>query len=259
MENQTKIVKIEKVKKNRQKYEVTFKTAEATDTIVFYEDQIIEYRIFKDKEYTLEEWEKIKKASEIGNVFNKALNYISFKMRTSKEVERYLKEQALSDETIQEILKKLENYHFIDDEKYAKLFVESSVRNAKGKNYVRNTLREKGVKDNIISDALINYNEDEVFEIILTKMRKEASKKTNDSVKRKKEKMVNKLLRDGFDASFIKKIMEEIEFSNEDKELLLRDYEKVSNKTEDKNKIIAKLLSKGYNYSDIKELVFKNK
>ena len=90
-------------------------------------------------------------------------------------------------------------------------------------------------------------------------MRKEASKKTNDSVKRKKEKMVNKLLRDGFDASFIKKIMEEIEFSNEDKELLLRDYEKVLNKTEDKNKIIAKLLSKGYNYSDIKELVFKNK
>ena len=74
MENQTKIVKIEKVKKNRQKYEVTFKTAEATDTIVFYEDQIIEYRIFKDKEYTLEEWEKIKKASESVVVRSAAFN-----------------------------------------------------------------------------------------------------------------------------------------------------------------------------------------
>ena len=255
MENQAKTIKIIKVKKNRQKYEVTFLVDKDEDVLTFYEDEIIEYHIFKDKEYTDTEWEEIKKASSIGQLFNKTLNYISFKMRTEKEIKRYLKEQEVTAENIEKIVNKLINYHFIDDEKYAKLFVSSAVRNGKGINYIKNTLLEKGLESSIIDDALTLYDESEVLEIVVPKLQREASKKTNDSLKRRKDKITSKLLRDGFNTSFIKKVLEQLTFDNDDKEQLKKEYEKVLNKTEDKNKIIARLLAKGYNYADIKALL----
>jgi SOS response regulatory protein OraA/RecX len=44
-------------------------------------------------------------------------------------------------------------------------------------------------------------------------------------------------------------------FNSDNMEQLAKDYEKISKKTNDKNKIIQHLLQKGYEYSDIKKIL----
>ena len=46
-----------------------------------------------------------------------------------------------------------------------------------------------------------------------------------------------------------------LEFSDDNLEQLRKDYEKILKKTTDKNKIIQHLLQKGYEYSQIKEIM----
>jgi SOS response regulatory protein OraA/RecX len=46
-----------------------------------------------------------------------------------------------------------------------------------------------------------------------------------------------------------------LEYSSLDFERLEKDYLKIKSKEENQNKIIQKLLAKGYNYSDIKQVI----
>ena len=76
-------IKVVKISKKNKKYIVTFSNEiELTVT----EDQIVEYRIVKDKVFTKDLIEEIKASGNLSTYFNKTLNYINFKPRTEAEV-----------------------------------------------------------------------------------------------------------------------------------------------------------------------------
>ena len=55
--------------------------------------------------------------------WDRAVKYISYKMRTEKEVRDYLGEDCT-----EEIIGKLKDYKFINDEEYARMFIEDRKR-----------------------------------------------------------------------------------------------------------------------------------
>ena len=89
--NNSNCVTVLKVIKKGKKYQVIT----TIDELECLEEQLVQDRIFKGKNFTIEEWKEVKKHQEVTYYFSKVLNYLSYKLRTTKEVIEYLKEYNL--------------------------------------------------------------------------------------------------------------------------------------------------------------------
>ena len=67
--------------------------------------------------------------------------------------------------------------------------------------------------------------------------------------------LIEKLLREGYGQDAINYAMSSITFTDNSQERLIKEYEKLQDKNIEKEKIIARLLAKGYEYSDIKRIL----
>ena len=85
-------------------------------------------------------------------IVEKAVSYISKYLKTKKQLKEYLLKKGYSNEVVFYCIDKLKEYGLIDDEKYAKRYIESSAK-TKGKNLLNYKLMMKGVKKQDIESA----------------------------------------------------------------------------------------------------------
>ena len=254
MEDNIKIISIKKLKKIGM-YELTT----SADKIEVSDDIIVKFRLEKDLEIDSTLYKKIKKENEKRNIFFKVCNYISYGMRSEYEIYKYLEERDVSQADIIKIIKELKDLNMVDDEMLAKFILDSTIRNKKGPKVFYNKLFERKLKVN--KDDFI-YDEDmeeEVLDVVIPKL---VDKKTNLPIKKQKEQLYQKLIRDGFSGSLIEKKINSISFTSNaldylDNEIkkLKKKYEKLPD-DEKQTKIIQSLMRKGYEYSDIKKVIF---
>lgn len=91
--------------------------------------------------------EKLQEAifdSEKSVAFEKAMDYLARGMKTVKQINDYLAKKGFSPEVSQYVVKKLKEYRYLDDEQYAKLFVEQNCK-TKGSRRLRQELQQKGI------------------------------------------------------------------------------------------------------------------
>ena len=238
-ENNIIIKKVQK-KGKADKYEITYIKDSEETKVILLEDQVVNFRILKNKEYTSEEWKKIIESYNMSLWFGKSINYISFKMRTTKEIKDYLTKNEVTNSHIKEIIDRLTKMKLLDDERYAYDFLEEVVRKKKGLKYFKYQLNNAGISSKIIEEVGSNYPIDSVYEELLPIIQKQ-----------------QKLLRDGFEHSMATKVINKIEFSCDIKERIKKDILKIKTKTSDIQKITNKLLQKGYSYQDIKTYLEK--
>ncbi len=115
----------------------------------------------------------------------KCVNLLSKSFKTKKEICDYLKQKGYLKEVITYVTEKLLEYKLIDDKAYAERFVES-YKNSKGKKYIENMLRLRGIENSIIKNSLENLEQKNVIEEIV---------KRNIANKEKTEKNKLKLYR----------------------------------------------------------------
>ena len=84
---------------------------------------------------------------------------IARKARTEKEAKQKLKEKGYSLEASNYAINKAKEYGFLSDEDFAKNYVEVSSRN-KGSYRLKQELKQKGISDDLIGEALIEMDED---------------------------------------------------------------------------------------------------
>ena len=253
MEKEEKLIWIKKVVAKGKKYLVYINDEE--EGISFTEDQIVNNRIVKGNSFYEQEWKKIVKSLDEGKLFDKALKYIDYKPRTEKEVIDYLEEHDATPLMIKNIIKRLKSINFIDDDRYARIFIEEEINHQKGPNAIRHVLYTKGITDDIIDKYLTNYDDDYLFENALDMGRKTLKTVVGLPLVKQKESVYTRLYRMGYDYSIINRVLAILEYSELDFSKLEKDYLKLKSKEEDQNKIIQKLLAKGYNYSDIKKFI----
>lgn len=96
---------------------------------------------------------ELQKASESEKAFDKAVNYISTRRRTEREVRRKLQEKGYLPEVTEGVVGKLRSYGYIDDRKFCEEYAELY-----GKTYgtrrIRAQLRELGVDGELVSEVL---------------------------------------------------------------------------------------------------------
>jgi regulatory protein len=96
------------------------------------------------------------KQRDAGEVaYNRALDYLSYRPRSRAEVADYLQRRGESDNQIHAITDRLERAGLLDDEAFARFWVENRERfRPRGLRALRYELRSKGINDEIVDRVL---------------------------------------------------------------------------------------------------------
>ena len=161
--------------------------------------------LFRLKENKEVDEDRLKKAifeSEVKTAFEKSLNYLSRQMQTKKKLTDKLIQKGFSEESIRQAVKKLEDYHYLDDRLYTKQFIQQN--QLKSKRILKQKLHEKGISKDVIDDILAEERVDDEYEICLIQAKKYIKNKEIINSK-DLQKFYASLARKGFNFDVIKK------------------------------------------------------
>jgi regulatory protein len=102
----------------------------------------------------------LKQTDEKDTAYYRALYYLKFRPRSRMEINRYLKEKKFLSDSIANALSRLEDNGYINDNDFARLWIENRLRfRPKGVYALTGELREKGIDEQIIEDVLGDFDE----------------------------------------------------------------------------------------------------
>lgn len=113
---------------------------------------------------------------------------------------------------VEETMKFLEDIHLIDDEEYAKSFIESALEKGKGPNYIRGKAWEKKIDKDLIESNIEEITDDRLSESLektVTKIKSNSAYNNKSEPWQKKQYLVRRLIQSGFDYSDISAYIEE--------------------------------------------------
>jgi regulatory protein len=200
------ITKIEKQKKRRGRYSI-FLDNEFGFGIT--DNTLLKFGLRKNDELTEQKIDEIKDYDEFDYAKKYSFDLLSRSPKSEKEIRTKLKQKKINDSNIIKVIDALKELKFLDDVNYAKLFVESKLRNnPAGKVVIKNKLREKGIGKELIEESIENFYDDAVeekkAESILLKYMK---KKTGDDYYTLKRKCFQHLVSKGFDFDLVNELL----------------------------------------------------
>lgn len=139
---------------------------------------------------------------------NLALHFLERSFKSSKQIVDKLTAKEFDNKTIDRVMKFLEQYGFVDDKRFAQLFVKEKIR-SNGKNKIKFALLKKGLPEELIKEELNKITNEQQFEIALGLGEKKVrilSKSENDKKKLYK-KTVDYLARSGYDFEIINEVL----------------------------------------------------
>lgn len=253
MSRDEELIKITKVVKENSKYKVYVNNS--PDFVYFSENQLVKYRIIKGNCFYDKEWVQIVESLEIGKIIEKATKYINYTLRTEKEIYNYLKEKGYSNDSILEVIDYLKKSKIIDDDNYAKLYIENSLSHLMGPKVIEYCLIDKGIKKEVIKNYLSIYSNEYFYNNAFICASKTLKVIGGIPLKKQKETLYTKLSRMGYDGQIVSKVMAGITYNEVDLSLLEIEFNKLKLKGLDDSKIAVKLLAKGYDEQEIRKVV----
>lgn len=176
-------------------------------------DVIAKFKLFRGKKLTQAELDALIKEQKIIEAKNSALNYVSYKPRTMYQIQQKLQKAKYDQEVIDATLKFLEDFGYLDDYKFAKEFVEHSIKTKKSSILkIKNDLVAKGIKREIIDDVLLELQNSEAeIENALSLAKKRLKIMSQGKKKKNQLEYIGQyLFRKGFDWNTINRVLEAI-------------------------------------------------
>lgn len=157
------------------------------------------------KNLTKEDW-------ELNNCRERAIYIITNYSKTEKQLIDKLKggKKKYSDTTIEKVIKFLKDHNFLNDEDFAKRFVETHIKNY-SKKVIKQKLMIKGIKreliEKVLSDEEFSFDDENIVKKLLLKKCPEYYQ-IKDSIEPKdKQKLYAFLLRKGFNFEVVSRVM----------------------------------------------------
>lgn len=110
----------------------------------------------KEEELDIVTLDKMQEKQKSVQCYNKSLALLSKNLKTQKQLKDYLYQKGFTTPVIEECILRLEKIGFIDDDRYAKMFIESK-KSYKGKNAIVSTLISKGIPREIIDNNMKDF------------------------------------------------------------------------------------------------------
>lgn len=138
-----------------------------------HEDILVKHRLMKGQRIDKVRMEEILQDEERQQAYLYALRWLGTRARTRKEIFDRLKSKGYEEGVIEETVKRLSEQHYVDDADYAKRWADERVRlHKKGRRWIQQELKQKGVADQHIQDALTEVDVEAEWESALALARK---------------------------------------------------------------------------------------
>ena len=129
------------------------------------ESVLVKHRLMKGMELTQEEVAQITTDDAIAQAYGKALDFLSYQLRTEAEVTKKLLKEDVPPERIEPVLKQLRANQLLDDQAYAAAYVRTVMNTElKGPTVIRRKLRAKRVGELQIDAALEQFTSERQLE-----------------------------------------------------------------------------------------------
>lgn len=151
----------------------------------------------------------MEKSPEYIEARTKAIKYIMYKMRTSSEVRNKLLDLGYEINLINKVIYDLDQLEYINDEYFAKKFIESNKKSKKiSKSMIKLKLKNKGIDSEIIDKYFSEIEFDEIDAIKRLLIKKSFSAELEYE---EKNKIIAYCVRKGFNMNDVIKATKEIE------------------------------------------------
>jgi regulatory protein len=137
--------------------------------------------ILSDEEVTA-----LTREDEEARAYDAALRYLGHRARSVREMRQYLSRKEFPPACTDVIIGKLEDRRYLDDRDFARLWIEDRLRlNPKGSWALRQELRQKGIDEVLIDEALCGYDESRAAATALAPKLRQWGKADEDTLKKK--------------------------------------------------------------------------
>ncbi len=197
------ITRVERTKSREARYRISF----GHYSLTVLEDVMIKYRMTRGNIFMKKDLEEIIVADERQRTYVQSLRFLEFKQRTRHELRQKLKQKEFAAPIIEEVLDRLEQEKLVDDDLFAKEWTRQRMEGQrKGKLWIRQELRQKGITNELIAEVLDDVSADAEFDTALTAGRKKW-KQVRGDVQEKKRKTFPYLMRRGFSMDLVRRVM----------------------------------------------------
>ncbi|MFG6120707.1 recombination regulator RecX [Thalassobacillus sp. B23F22_16] len=233
------------------------------------EDILVKESLHKGMELDDGEIKALVEKDDLQKSYTLAIHYLSYRMRSEKEIRDYLDKKETDPEQIDVIVARLYKEKLLNDQKFANSLVRSRINtSSKGPLMIKKDLIEKGVSAAKAEEALTNYSFEDQYE----KAMKFAEKKLRSGGKKSFRQQVQNLQQTLMQKGFTKDVVQEVianlpEQEEEDAEWqavvyqgekVLRKYERKAEGFELKQKVKGALYRKGFQIDEIQRFIEEN-
>lgn len=213
-----KIEKITTQKKNQERYNIFLNDGKKSFyAFSVYEATLIRFLLKKGMSLDDEKIDEIIHYETIQWAYTLSIRYLSFRVRSEKEIYDYLKKKEIEEIYIAETISRLKKEKLIDDLEFAKMFTRTRINTTlKGPRQVRMELKQKGVNDVHINQALDYFTFEIEYERAMKLGEKRVRQRRNDSVFEKRNQVYQTLQVQGFRSEVISSVIEQLLDANEE-------------------------------------------
>lgn len=197
------VTQIEQLSKNRYKVYIDQEFA-----FVLYKGELFQYGIALNEEIFWKDYEEIIQVLLPKRAKLRAMNLLQKRIYTEKQLRDKLTEGFYSDEIIQKAIDYVKSFHYINDYQYALDYLNYHAEN-KSLKQIEQDLYRRGIRKDIYVQALAEWEasgeQQDVQKMILKCLEKKHY--NNECDFREKQKIYAFLLRKGYNAEDISKVM----------------------------------------------------
>jgi len=181
-------------------------------------DNFVLLRLRVGQELNEKQIEEIVKKSEFQKTLKKILRFGMVRPRSEKEYKDWLYRKKISEVMYSDLFSKLKSFELMDDEKFARWWIETRAEfSPKSKRVLEFELRKKGIEKEIIRKVLSENVIDEA-KIAENLLKKKRTHWENLPKEKKSQKMVEYLVRNGFDFEIAKNASRDYNMKEDDKD-----------------------------------------
>ena len=249
-------MKILKYKKIKNKYRVYFDN----DIKIDLNDNIIlRYELLLKKEIDNKTFDKLVLDNNKEDIYNKAVNYISIKIRSREEIYNYLNKKGYEKEDIVNTINRLEKNNLINDDLYIKSYIHDKFYlSSDGLNKIKKYLIDLRLDESIIDKYIEEIDREDIIDKLNKLVDKKIKSNKTYSGNILRMRLINYFYELGYNKSDIEEVLNNKSLVDIDNGI--KEYNKLYNKYSKKlegyeleNLIRNKLYQKGYDLNEIKK------
>lgn len=179
-----------------------------------HQDIVVKHGLQVGSTLTPEEQQEIEWDEQYVQVKQRALDYLAHKPRTEAEVRRKLRKQDEPESVIEEVIDRLYELRYLDDESYARDYVRNRFASKKyGPVRIRQELIKRGVDRHLAEEAVVDlFDDKDTMAVAWEHAEKRWARLADeDDLRRRRQKLYRYLRRRGFTSDTITPILDDLE------------------------------------------------